>query len=245
VCAIALVLGVVAARPAWAGRPLATEDTGTLDPGQVEAEISVDYVRDGRSGVFSLPGGPALNVGVLPRLEGSVATGLVVLTSGDGPSRVGPGDTLIRLKYRIVDETPAVPALMGAIGARLPTGDADRGLGEPDVDVQTLLVASKSFGAVTTTVNGGYTFVTRDGALDVVNVNAAAEARITDVWSVVGEVVSELAVHRRGDSRVLVRGGVVYALGEWARLDAAAAVGRTRGSPDLVLTVGITVLLHP
>lgn len=35
------VLGLIA-WPAWAGRPLVTEDTGTLEPGQVEAELSVD-----------------------------------------------------------------------------------------------------------------------------------------------------------------------------------------------------------
>jgi hypothetical protein len=65
---IALALTLFAA-PAWAGRPLTTEDTGTLDPGGVEVELAIDYARGGEGRAFLLPGGPTLNIGLLPRLE--------------------------------------------------------------------------------------------------------------------------------------------------------------------------------
>jgi outer membrane putative beta-barrel porin/alpha-amylase len=242
-CAIVVTLGILAASPVWAARPLTTEDTGTLDPGKVEAELGVDYLRGGGAQVFLLPGGLALNFGLLPRLEGGVAATFVVLEPQDKPSRAGFGDTVVKLRYRFLDETSRSPALMAAVSARLPTGDQDRGLGAEDVDVQALAVASKTFSPITVTIHSGYTFVMRDRALDLVNVSASAEVQMSEAWSIVGEIVTELATSRQNADRVVVRAGAVYAIGERVRFDAAAGFGVTRASPDLLLTVGVTIAL--
>jgi Putative MetA-pathway of phenol degradation len=239
-----IALNALIASPAQAGRPLATEDTGTLDPGKVELELGVDYLRETGAEIFLLPSGPAFNIGLLPRLEGTLATQFVLLDPDDEPSHAGFGDSQVKLKYRFLDETPHLPALVAAVGVRLPTGDPDRGLGEREVDVQPLAIASKTFGPVTLTVNAGYTFVTRDRDLDVVNVNASAEASVTKAWLIVGEVVSELATSRRADDSVVLRVGTVYAVSERVRLDAAAGFGATRASPDLLLTIGITININ-
>lgn len=151
--AMVIALSALVSSPASAGRPLTTEDTGTLDPGKAEVELSVDYVRDGGAQSFLLPGGPGLNIGLFPQLEGTVATAFVILDTENESLRAGFGDSLVRLKYRLLDETPRLPALMAA--ARLPTGDEDRGLDEKGVDVQPLAVASKTFGPVTLTINAG------------------------------------------------------------------------------------------
>jgi len=241
---IVIALHTLVASPAWAGRPLTTEDTGTLEPGKAELELSVDYLRDGRAQRFLLPGGPGLNIGLLPRLEGTVATAFVLLDPEDKRRRAGPGDSLVRLKYRLLDEAPRLPALMAAVTVRVPTGDEARGLGEEGVDVQPLAVASKTFGAVTLTVNAGYTFVTRDRDLDVVSLNASAEAAISRVWSLVGEVVGELATSRGADDRVVLRVGMVRAVTERIKLDAAVGFGATRTSPDVLLTIGVTINLN-
>jgi hypothetical protein len=239
-----LALGALVEEPAWAGRPLVTEHTGTLDPGQVEAELSIDYARRGRDQLFLLPGGPGFNVGLLPRLEGTVATAVVLLDPHDGLRDAGFSDSIARLKYRVLDEGEAAPALMGAVTARLPTGDRRRGLGDPSVDIQALAVDSKTVEQIVATLNAGYTFVLRDRGLDRVNVHASVETSLTPTWSLVGEVVSEIPVHHPRDRVVLVRGGAVCALGERVRLDAAASVGASRLSPDVVLTIGLTVLLN-
>jgi hypothetical protein len=223
---------------------LATEDTGILDPGTVELELGVDYIRERSTDLFLLPSGPVLNIGLLPRLEGTLATELRLVDPDDGPPRAGFGDSHVRLKYRFLDETPRMPALVGAVTVRLPTGDQERGLGDRGADVQPLVLASKMLGSVTLTANAGYTFTTRDRDLDAVNVNAAMEVEITRAWSLVGELVSELATRRRADDRVVVRVGTVYAVGERVKLDAAAGFGATRASPDALLTVGITITLN-
>lgn len=240
---IAITVVALVASPAWAGRPLTTEDTGTLDPGKGELELSVDYIRDRGANIWLLPEGPVLNIGLLPGLEGTIGTAFVLLDPEGEPSRSGFGDSLARLKYRFLDETPRAPALMVAVSVRLPTGDVDRGLGDKDVDVQPLAVASKTFGPVTLTANAGYTFVTRDRDLNVVNLNASVEVGITKAWWIVGEVVSELATSRGVDDRVVLRAGTVYAVGERVRLDGAVAFGATRASPVALVTIGVTINL--
>ncbi len=239
---IAAAVVALVASPAWAGRPLTTEDTGTLDPGKGELELGVDYIRDSGAQIGLLPGA-VVNIGLLPGLEGTVGSALVLLAPEGEPSRTGFGDSVARLKYRFLDETSRAPALMAAVSVRLPTGDEDRGLGEKDVDVQPLAVASKTFGSVTLTANAGYTFVTRDRDLDVVNLNASVEIGITKAWWIVGEVVSELATSRGVDDRVVLRGGTVYAVSERVRLDGAVAFGATRASPDALVTIGVTINL--
>src|SRR3970040_2780395 len=63
--AILLFLGLGAV-PVDAG-PLDTEDTKTLDPGQVELELRGDYEKSPDEKVWSLT--TTLNIGVLPGLE--------------------------------------------------------------------------------------------------------------------------------------------------------------------------------
>ena len=242
--AIVIMLGVLVAFPAWAARPLTTEDTGTLDPGGLELEIGLDYLRGGGAQLFLLPGGHQLNFGVLPGLEGGVTITLVVLDPEDKAARAGIGDSLVRLKYRFLDETPVAPALMASVVARLPTGDESRGLGARDVDVLAFAVASKTFTPVTLTMNAGYTFVTRDRALDVVNLTASAEVQVSRAWSVVGEIVSEVATTRHNPDRAFVRAGTVYAVHERVLFDAAVGCGLTRASADFLLTVGVTITLR-
>ena len=242
---VVTLIAVVASSPAWAGRPLVTEDTGTLAPGAVELEVGLDYLRERDANVVLFPGPLAFNIGLVPRLELTVAVLALLVDPDDAPSRAGAGDSATRLKYRFLDETDIMPALMGSVAARFPSGDADRGLGERGFDVQALGAASKTFGPVTLTFNGGYTFATDDRDRDVVNVHASAEAALTREWSIVGEVVSDLSTTRRADDRLVLRVGTVYALNDRVRLDAAAGFGATRVSPDVVVTVGITVLFNP
>ena len=89
--AIVIMLGVLVSFPAWAARPLATEDTGTLDPGSLELEIGLDYLRGGGAQLFLLPGGHALNFGVLPGLPSIDPGGT---PPGDDPIRLGAGSLL-------------------------------------------------------------------------------------------------------------------------------------------------------
>ncbi|MBI2561414.1 MAG: hypothetical protein HYW08_03210, partial [candidate division NC10 bacterium] len=91
--AFVIALNALATSPAWAGRPLTTEDTGTLDPGKVELELSLDYIRDGAGDIFLLPGGPALNIDLLLAEAAVLVTGRQ--SRGDGGHHGRPVRALI------------------------------------------------------------------------------------------------------------------------------------------------------
>jgi len=69
-------LTVLAWTPAWAGRPLDTEDTGTAEPWKAQLELGGDLAKrpDGQS--WSATG--ALSVGVLPSVEAQIRSALLV-----------------------------------------------------------------------------------------------------------------------------------------------------------------------
>ena len=144
--AIALVLALGAAE-AWAGRPLNTEDTGTVEPGKAELELSGDYAKNPNENMWSVKG--VLALGLVPKLEARIESALLFFEP-DGQRAVGGiGDSLIGVKYRLLDEAETLPAMLGSFTIRLPTGDEQRGLGADEVDVGLLAVLSKVLGPVT------------------------------------------------------------------------------------------------
>lgn len=235
VIALCLVLSPGAA---GAGRPLDTEDTGTVEAGKVELELGAESTRNPEDRTWALTG--VLSVGVLPGLEVRAESALLLLDPDGQGTRGGLGDSLLGVKYRVLDETEARPAILAAVAVRFPTGDDKRGLGARGEDVQLLVVASKAFGPLTLTGNAGYTFVTSDRDADTWTLAGAAEYEVAKAWTLVGEVVGTLGARQAADTAV-VRVGAVYAVRQGIRLDAAVGVGLGRESPDLSLRVGVTL----
>jgi hypothetical protein len=120
-----------------------------------------------------------LSFGVLPRLEGRFESALLLFEPEGERARGGLADSLVGFKYRALDETLTVPAVLGALTLRLPTGDEARGLGSSGVDVGLLIVLGKAFGPVTLMGNMGYTPSTGDRALDVWTLAGSLEYRAT------------------------------------------------------------------
>ena len=229
-----LTAGVLAASPASAGRPLETEDAGTLAPGDFELELSGDYVRHSDANAWGVLG--VLSAGILPRFEARLEMPVLVLEEDGARSYGGLADAVVGIKYRLVDEKPAVPALLAAIACRLPTGDIDRGLGAEEVDVTVLGVLGKRIGSFLLNGNVGYTFVTANRDLDVWTLAASVEYRVTPALSVVGEALGFLPRHRDESATGRVRAGVIYALSDNVRLDAAVGRGLTSGSARALVT---------
>jgi len=241
-----LAMLVVPPTLAGAGLPLDTEDTGTAE--RVEVEIAAFYqsAPAGASGDLAV----AVNVGLLANLEVSVAGTLALDDPAVDGARGGLGDTFLGVKYRFLDEAPPWPALLGRFTLRLPTGDETRGLGEDGVNVGLLLAASWTLGPIALTANVGYTITTGDPDADIVALNAAVEWAPGGPWRLVGEIVSELAVGRDADDTAVARVGFtwdVLDVGDAkglrkATLAGAIGVGLTSASPDVVVTIGLTLV---
>jgi hypothetical protein len=238
VASLACLLPLLVFIPAWAGRPLDTEDTATLDPGRAELELSFALTQD--SGDRAWAGAVALNAGVAPRLELGVELPGAYLQREGIADQAGIGDLVVVLKHLVLDETDWRPALLANLRVRLPTGDADRGLGAEGVDVLARLAVSKTFASLVLTLNGGYVFVTADRTRDVWLVSGAGEYRVSPAWTVVAEVAGVLGARAAPDVAV-ARVGAVYALTSAIRFDMAVGTGLTRTSPSLVATAGVTI----
>ncbi|MGH7358651.1 MAG: transporter, partial [Candidatus Rokuibacteriota bacterium] len=232
---------------AGAALPLDTEDTGTTERVEVEVATFYQSAPDGDSGDLTV----AVNVGLLGNLEVSVVGTLAFDDPGDGGVRGGLGDSLLGVKYRFIDETAPWPALLARVTLQVPTGDEARGLGEGDVVVGLLLAASRTLGPVALTGNAGYTIATGDADADVVFLGASADWIVSGPWHVVGEVVGEVAIGRDADDVALIRVGFTWdifdagdapGLLRQATLAGAVAAGLTSASPDVVVTLGVTLV---
>jgi outer membrane putative beta-barrel porin/alpha-amylase len=233
-----LVLTMLSATSAWAGRPLDTEDTGTVARGAAEVELGVDHTRGGDESLSA--GRGVIAVGLGDALELRLESALAVVDGAEHRARAGIGDTVLGAKYRLRHESPAAPAVLGALAVRLPTGDADRGLGSPGADVTMLAVAGKSLGPVTVHGNAGYTIVTDDRSADVWRLAASTEWAAGDGWTLVAEIVSDVGA-TAAPTTAVIRAGSRFDVNEWLTIDAAAGTGLTRSSPDLVTTLGLTL----
>ncbi|HET7854007.1 MAG TPA: transporter [Candidatus Methylomirabilis sp.] len=237
--ATVLLLGPGAAAVGAAG-PLLTEDTRTLDPGQIELELRGDYAKAEEGTLWRFATG--VNIGVLPGLEVDAEAAFVHLNPDEGNTRSGLGTTFVTVKYRFLDETERRPAFMGAVVLGLPTGNEDFVLVEEGVLVQPIAVISKTFGPLMLTLNGGYIFNTADSDRDFWVVRGSFEYKVTDAWTIVGEVSSELSA--RGDTDIVVlRPGTVLAITEGIEVYTAVGFGLTRDSPDVTVTLGVKIAL--
>jgi hypothetical protein len=245
--AATLILLVALPAVAGAALPLETEDTGTAERVEVEVAGVYQSATGGDSGDLAV----AVNVGLQANLEANVSGTLAVDDPVGGAAEFGLGDTTLGLKYRFLDEAARWPALLARVTLQVPTGDETRGLGKGDVSVGLLLAASRTLGPVTLTGNAGYTITTGDADADVLLLGASVVWAVRGPWSVVGEVVGEFAVGRSADDQALIRVGFTWdvfnagaakGLLRQATLAGAVAAGLTSASPDVVVTLGLTLV---
>jgi hypothetical protein len=225
---------------AWAARPLDTEDPGTVPQGKGEWQGSVDAAKGADGALVGLKG--SLGFGLLPHMDIRLQTALLWVEPQDAPSRVGMADSLVEFKHRLLDETETLPAFLYAITLRFPTSLGPSGLGEHGVDATLLAVVGKTFGPLTLNWNGGYVCISRARDLDLVLLSTSLAYRVTATWSLVGEVVSAIGVNQAPNVAVL-RSGATYTFTPRIKLDGAVAVGVTRASPDVLVTIGTTIAL--
>lgn len=100
-----LVLTMVCATAAWAGRPLDTEDTGTVAGGRAEVELGVDHTRDGDDSLSA--GRAVIAVGLGGALELRLESALAVVDRAEHRARAGIGDAVLGAKYRLRHESAA------------------------------------------------------------------------------------------------------------------------------------------
>jgi outer membrane putative beta-barrel porin/alpha-amylase len=81
------------------------------------------------------------------------------LVAADTGTATGFGDVLVNYRYQLRNETAGGPAISPRLSVILPTGRADRGLGDDVVGLQVNVPASKQFGDFYLHANAGFTWL--------------------------------------------------------------------------------------
>ena len=148
-----------------AGPPFLTDDPEPVDFQHWEAYLFGLGYHSGSS--YSIEG-PAVefNYGVLPDTQLHLIVPMTSVGGGGVPSASGLGDTEFGIKYRFVHETNCWPQIGVFPMIEIPTGDANRGLGNGRAWFRLPFWVQKSFGPWTTYGGGGAALNSAPGQRD-------------------------------------------------------------------------------
>jgi hypothetical protein len=143
------------AESTFAGPPFLTDDPEPVPFKNWEFYLfsTVDATPENTSAT-----GPAfeLNVGALPDLQLHMVIPIAYASPEGEPSAYGLGDMELGLKYRFIQETDSQPMVGVFPMLEIPTGDADRGLGNGKAWGKLPVWLQKSWEPWTTYGGGGY-----------------------------------------------------------------------------------------
>jgi hypothetical protein len=161
--AVAAGPGAAQVREPTGYRPLLVEEAEPAPPGVVEVEPEVAFA-DEADGARRLAATVRVAAGWTDRIDLRLAAGYLAVDPEGGGREGGPGDTEVgaRILFREGGRAPG-PSLALQTTLKLPTADADRGLGTGSLDVRLLGVASwRLRGGGRLDLNVGYTVVGRE-----------------------------------------------------------------------------------
>jgi len=135
----AAILAAAVTVSAFGAHPLLTEDTGTQGAGNYELELGFAQAHD--TGTKVLEFGPQLSYGALAALDLIVRpTWLWVRDGATVGSTQGFGDTGLDFKWRFYNEDALSFGVRA--GVDVPTGDADKGLGNGKASPHAILIVT-------------------------------------------------------------------------------------------------------
>jgi hypothetical protein len=171
----------------FAGAPFQSDDPGVV--AYTHSELLLFYQQtltaDGRSGVL-----PAFefHYGVVEGVELDLVAPLAFNTPPGGATRFGYGDTVLGLKLHLLDETGSAPLVGFNPKLTLPTGNADRGLGNRGAALFLPIWVQKQWGDLQAHGGGGYWLNRGANNRNYAFLGAQAQYRASDHWVLGAEV---------------------------------------------------------
>jgi hypothetical protein len=227
----------------WGGRPLITEDAGTVEKGFFEVELAFDHTRDNNRDKNYIPS-VQWAYGLTESAELALAGSYLFKDVHEGGREDGWGDGIVYLKYRVWGEGEKVPAFALKPHVKIPTADEKRGLGSGKPDYGLTAVFSKSITGMNWHLNVGYTLIGKENTTDEFNLALAGEYEIRKGLLAVGEI--RYTHNFNSDSKddpASILLGLQAPMGK-VLLDAGLALGLNTAAPDYALTVGVTIKFH-
>lgn len=228
--ALLLILLLFAA-PAFAARPLVTDDFYTVAAGGYELEIGDAAIQTQAAQINGA--NLSFKRGILANFD----LGIEVPYALSSPS--GLNDVLLHAKYRLW-ERGENEGLTGRIDYKFNNGDVSQGLGSGDNDYCLMLIYSKLFGATKCHLNFGHVMVGVNAGVRSDDYFAYSAALEHPVWGENGEVVAEyVANNAASPSPAFIQLGARYLVASGLKLDAGYSVGLNNNTSKNSATAGI------
>jgi hypothetical protein len=217
--------------PAFAARPLVTDDFYTVAAGgyELEAGCAATQNRASQAKVANL----SFKRGILAKFD----LGIEVPYTVSSPS--GLNDVLLHAKCRLWERSED-EGLTGRIDYKFSNGDASQGLGSGDNDYAVLFIYSKMFGLTRVHLNYGYVMIGVNAGVQSDDYFAYALALEQPFGGEKGEVVAEyVANNAMSPSPAFIQLGGRYQVGPGLKLDAGYSAGLNDNTLKNSLTAGL------
>jgi outer membrane putative beta-barrel porin/alpha-amylase len=185
VCALLVAFGV--AGPVLAGAPFQTDDPAVVAPRHTEWLVFYQQTLAATARSGALPAFE-LHYGALESVELDFVAPIAFDTPAGGNTRRGYGDTGLGLKYQLLEETDTTPLVGFAPRLSLPTGNADRGLGNGGAALFLPLWMLKRQGNFQAYGGGGYWLNRGTNNRDYAFLGAQAQYQVSEHWVLGAEV---------------------------------------------------------
>ncbi|HUI45376.1 MAG TPA: transporter [Nitrospirota bacterium] len=208
-----LILTVFKSPAAWAGPPFITDDPEPVEHHHGEFYVASQYADNEEGKEGTLPHFE-FNYGVVPDVQLHVLIPFMYVHPNGGATAYGFGDTEVGVKYRFLHEGDATPQVGVFPIMHLPTGDADRGLGNRHVPFFLPVWLQKSWGRWTTYGGGGYWINPGEGNKNFYQIGWLVQRSITNALAIGAEIFSFGQDTENGRGRTGYNVGGIFNLSE-------------------------------
>jgi len=226
-------IGLMLIAPAWAARPLSTDDAGILDKGAWEVESGYEWDQPLGGGASSGGLAVAAKYGLLPNLD--LAAEIPYALTGT----TGLGDATVKGKLAI-NEQFSVRA-----DVKLANADSTSGLGTGYIDYGLTAILSRSMGDVTVHGNLGYTIVGQAGGAasntNSIYYGVAFEKPLNEKSNLMGDLFGEYTQAAGSSLEVLL--GANLAMNDTVTLDGGIDLGLNNNASQYKVAAGVTLAL--
>lgn len=150
-----------------------------------------------------------LDWGASDNLELSIVAPYTAANTNPDSAR-GMGDIQLGLTYRFIQETELSPQLSFVPQLSIPTGNADRNLGNGRVAVQLPVWLQKSWGSWTSYGGAGWTFNSAPGMRNYPIAGWLVQKDLNEKWTLGAELYTQGAVSNEGSASTALNLGGNY-----------------------------------
>lgn len=227
----------------WAGPPYVTDDPET--PARHGWEINVPYTRTVSRTVTTrtIPLFD-VNYGYLENLQIKLEVPILSIDLAGMGNATGLGDTLVGVKWRLIEEKPGSLQLAVYPQIGLPTGDSDRGLGSGSFSYVVPILLQKNRGKWTGFGNAGYVVQTVSGSRDYAYYGAAITRQLSERLDVGAELFGNTPTSQSARSDLGFNLGAEWTFRKGRTLLASAGHGLSNGAGSQVYA-GLQIQLGP